>query len=151
VAWRITLPARILLLARALTALLLAHTLIGVLGLLALVVLTLVRLSFRHSVFSSVEPSNAQTTPRHADRFSSHMEIAGPFRGPNVTAEQFALQRKTAGTAQLSRIAPCCCSSKSTVRKWNSDREIPAVGVSASRHAKHDSTYRGPWIISPSN
>jgi len=117
VAWRITLPARILLLARTLTALLLTRTLIGVLGLLALVVLTLVRLPFGHSVFSSVEPSNVQTTPRSADRFSSDVEIARPLQGANVTAEQFALQRKTAGTAQLSRIPPCCCSSICTVRK----------------------------------
>jgi hypothetical protein len=155
VAWRVTLPARILLLARALLALLLptllAHILAGVLGLLALIALVLVLLAFGHSSFSFVEPSNAQTTHALTDRFSSDVEIAGPFRGPNVTAEQIAVQRKTAWKAQLSRTYPCCCSRKSTVRKWNSDCEIPAVGVSASPHAKHDSTIRGPWIISPSN
>ena len=102
-----------------LPALLALMTLTGVLGLLTwltLVLLVLV-LIFRHLSFSLIEPSNASSTPIHKSRFGSPMVIARQLRGANVTAEPFALQRKTAGTAQLSRTRPCCCPRKSAVRK----------------------------------
>jgi hypothetical protein len=149
--WRM-LPALVLrLLARALTALLLAHTLIGVLGLLALITLVLVRLAFGHSSFSFVEPSNAEITPEPAERCCSGVVITGRLQGAIVTVQQIALQRKSAWIAQLSRTPPCCRCRHRTVRKRNSDREIPAAGVSASPTCEHGSTIRGLWIISPSN
>jgi hypothetical protein len=115
----LTMP-RILLLARTvLPALLALMALTGVLCLLTRLTLVLIVLAliFRHLSFSIVEPSNPLSTPVHKSRFSSRMVIARRLRGANVTAEPFALQRKTAGTAQLSRTLPCCCPRKSAVRK----------------------------------
>jgi uncharacterized membrane protein len=61
---RVALTARILMLIGPLLTALLALILAGVLGLLALIVLALVRLAFGHVSFSCVEPSNAPTTSR---------------------------------------------------------------------------------------
>jgi branched-chain amino acid transport system permease protein len=117
---RILLPALILRLLAGLVPtalLLLTWLLVGVLGLLTLMILSLVTLVLvGHSSISCVEPFNGATTRIIIVRFSSHIKIAGPLRAAIAASEQRALQRnlskkspiKTACTGYFSRTAPCC-------------------------------------------